>query len=249
MIKALLLRRVWLLRHRLWSTISLMVLFPLILHLSITVVMKNILKFSVDKIPYEVWVFPGIVLLIAVSSTYAIIYRDLFDLRIHKKSFIPITLSPYSKTHLVIGFLTTSIIESLFHVLVAMAVLTALLPEPLQWTAYFLTPIFAFIYSFLLSNLMITLSIVTDRITTYLSLSIMMFLFVIFGTGVLVEFDFYPEYIGIILTNNPLSMVLSQLRELLFYNRINWEWVVTPLATSIGWTLLNGYLLKRKLKQ
>ena len=148
MIKALLLRRVWLLRHRFWSTISLMVLFPLILHLSITVVMKNILKFSVDKIPYEVWVFPGFVLLIAVSSTYAIIYRDLFDLRIHKKSFMPITLSPYSKTNLVIGFLTTSIIESLFHVLVAMAVLTALLPEPLKWTAYFLTPIFAFIYSF-----------------------------------------------------------------------------------------------------
>ena len=112
MIKALLLRRMWLIRHRFMTTLAFMVLLPLMLHVSITMVMKNILVHSLGNVPYDIWVFPGILLLIAVSSTFSMIYRDLFDLRIHKKSFIPITMAPYSKSHLVMGFLTTSIIEA-----------------------------------------------------------------------------------------------------------------------------------------
>ena len=49
-------------------------------------VMKNIVVQSIDQVPYDVWVFPGIILLIASVSTFSLIYRDLFDLRIHKKS-------------------------------------------------------------------------------------------------------------------------------------------------------------------
>ena len=159
MIKALFFRRIWLVRHRLMTTIAFMFLLPLFMHTSITMVMKNILVRSLDKVPYEIWVFPGIIFIIASLSTFSLIYRDLFDLRIHKKLFIPITMAPYSKTHLVIGFLTTSIIESLIYVIVAMGLLTLLLPEPLDWTAYFFIPIFTFLYTFLLGNLVITFSV------------------------------------------------------------------------------------------
>ena len=115
MIKALLIRRYWLLRHRFMSTIAFVVLIPLLLHITITMVMKNIFIYSLDKIPYEIWVFPGIVLLVSILSAYAVLYRDLFDLRIHKKSFIPITLAPYSKFFLVAGFLVAAIVESLIY--------------------------------------------------------------------------------------------------------------------------------------
>ena len=226
-----------------------MVMLPLLLHIAITMVMKNIVVQSIDQVPYDVWVFPGIILLIASVSTFSLIYRDLFDLRIHKKSFIPITLAPYGKTHLVIGFLVTSIIESLVYVIVAMGVLTVLLPEPLNWSAYFIVPLFTLLYTFLLGNLIITFSVLTDRISTYLSITISMFLFILFATGVLVEFDFYPKTIGTLLSYFPLSMILSDLRGILFFNRVEWGPIMIPVATALGWTWLNGYMLKRKLKQ
>ena len=90
MIKALFLRRYWLIRHRLMTTVSFIVLLPLLLHIAITMVMKNIVVESIDQVPYDVWVFPGIILLIASVSTFSLIYRDLFNLRIHNLSLIHI---------------------------------------------------------------------------------------------------------------------------------------------------------------
>jgi len=249
LIKALFFRRFWLIRHRLKTTVSFMVLLPLLLHIGITMVMKNIVGQSMNQIPYDVWVFPGIVLLIASVSTFSLIYRDFFNLRIHKKSFIPITLAPYGKTHLVIGFLVISIIESTVYVITAMAVLTVLLSEPLNWSAYFIVPLFTFLYTFLLGNMIITFSVLTDRISTYLSITISVFLFILFATGVLVEFDFYPRTVGTLLSYSPLSMILSDLRGILFFDHLEWGPIIIPITIALGWTWMNGYLLKRKLKQ
>jgi ABC-type uncharacterized transport system permease subunit len=101
----------------------------------------------------------------------------------------------------------------------------------------------------MLGNFVITFSVLTDRISTYLSIVITMFMFVLFGTGVLVEFDFYPKTIGTILSYSPLSMILSDLRGIIFFNRVDWPQIFAPLVIAIGWTWLNGYLLKRKMKQ
>ena len=235
--------------HRPMMTFSFMVILPLLLHISITMVMKNILVRSLDQIPYELWIFPGIILIIASMSTFSMIYRDLFDLRIHKKSFLPMTLAPYSKTQLILGFLITSIVETTVYVIVAMAVLTVFLPSPFDISTYFIILIFTFLYTFIVGNIIITFSVVTDRISIYLSILITMFLIILFGTGILVEFEFYPKTISVILSNFPLSMFLSSLREIIFFNRIDWFQIFIPIIVAIGWTLVNGYLLKRKLNQ
>jgi hypothetical protein len=44
-------------------------------------------------------------------------------------------------------------------------------------------------------------------------------------------------------------MILSDLRGILFFNRVEWGPIMIPVATALGWTWLNGYMLKRKLKQ
>jgi|TARA_B100000809_G_scaffold169979_1_gene167341 ABC-type polysaccharide/polyol phosphate export permease len=235
--------------HRPMMTFSFMVILPLLLHISITMVMKNILVRSLDQIPYELWIFPGIILIIASMSTFSMIYRDLFDLRIHKKSFLPMTLAPYSKTQLILGFLITSIVETTAYVIVAMAVLTVFLPSPFDVSTYFIILIFTFLYTFIVGNIIITFSVVTDRISIYLSILITMFLIILFGTGILVEFEFYPKTISVILSNFPLSMFLSSLREIIFFNRIDWFQIFIPIIVAIGWTWVNGYLLKKKLNQ
>jgi len=235
--------------HRPMMTFSFMVILPLLLHISITMVMKNILVRSLDQIPYELWIFPGIILIIASMSTFSMIYRDLFDLRIHKKSFLSMTLAPYTKTQFILGFLITSIVETSIYVIVAMAVLTVFLPTPFHISTYFIILIFTFLYTFIVGNIIITFSVVTDRISIYLSILLTMFLIILFGTGILVEFEFYPKTIGIILSNFPLSMFLSNLREVIFFNRIDWFQIFISIMVGICWTWVNGYLLKRKLNQ
>ncbi|MDB9722756.1 hypothetical protein OAA83_02375 [Candidatus Marinimicrobia bacterium] len=249
MIKALLLRRYWLIKHRFISTISFIILFPIIFHFSITKVMENILPVSSINVAYEIWVFPAIIFFIASSSTFAIIYRDFFDLRIHKISFLPITLAPFSKTHLIIGFIITSIIESFMYVIIAMIILSILIVEPLSWKIFLITPFFTFIYTFLLANIIVTFSIISERIFTFLSVSIFLFFFILFGNGFIISFDLFPQKIGLILSYNPLSITLSELRNILFFNIINWELISIPIFVSLFWTWLNGTLLKRKLKQ
>mgnify|MGYP001146806832 FL=1 len=231
------------------STIAFAVLIPLLLHITLTMVMKNIFIYSLDKIPYEIWVFPGIVLLVSILSAYAVLYRDLFDLRIHKKSFIPITLAPYSKFYLVGGFLLTAIVESLIYGILSMIILSFLLSQSLHWYSYIAIPLYGFIFLFLFVNLLLTISILSERITTFLSMIIILFFFMIFGTGILFEFEFYPKILGTVLTYNPFSLILSELRGFLFSNHINWIWILVPILTGFVWTWINGFILKRTLKQ
>ena len=231
------------------STIAFAVLIPLLLHITLTMVMKNIFIYSLDKIPYEIWVFPGIVLLVSILSAYAVLYRDLFDLRIHKKSFIPITLAPYSKFYLVGGFLLTAIVESLIYGILSMIILSFLLSQSLHWYSYIVIPLYGFTFLFLFVNLLLTISILSERITTFLSMIIILFFFMIFGTGILFEFEFYPKILGTVLTYNPFSLILSELRGFLFSNHINWIWILVPILTGFVWTWINGFILKRTLKQ
>jgi len=44
-------------------------------------------------------------------------------------------------------------------------------------------------------------------------------------------------------------MVLSELRGFLFFDQINLIFIAVPILVALGWTWLNGYILKRKLKQ
>ena len=71
----------------------------------------------------------------------------------------------------------------------------------------------------------------------------------IFGTGILFEFEFYPRILGMILSYNPFSLIISELRRLVFLNQINWLLIGISVLTGLGWTWINGFLLKRSLKQ
>ena len=231
------------------SAILFVILIPILLHLMLTTLMKNIFINSLDKIPYEIWAFPGVILLISIMSVYAVLYRDLFDLRIHKKSFISITLAPYTKFYFVFGFLLVAIIESLIYGVLSMIILSLLLSQQLELHAYFAIPVYGSIFLLLFGNLTLTLSILTERITTFISITIILFFFMIFGTGILFEFEFYPRMLGMILSYNPFSLIISELRGLVFLKQINWVWIVIPVLIGLGWTWINGLLIKRNLKQ
>ena len=61
---AFLIRRFWLLRQRLVSTASLVLVLPIIVFLTISIGMKNIIMETMGNISYEEWVYPGLIMLI-----------------------------------------------------------------------------------------------------------------------------------------------------------------------------------------
>ena len=147
------------------------------------------------------------------------------------------------------GFLLTAIVESLIYGILSMIILSFLLSQSLHWYSYIAIPLYGFTFLFLFVNLLLTISILSERITTFLSMIIILFFFIIFGTGILFEFEFYPKILGTVLTYNPFSLILSELRGFLFSNHINWIWILVPILTGLVWTWIKGFILKRTLKQ
>ncbi|MDP6878369.1 MAG: hypothetical protein QGI18_07190, partial [Candidatus Marinimicrobia bacterium] len=62
--QAFLIRRFWLLRHRLISSSALVLLLPIIVFLTISIGMKNVIMETMGNISYEEWVYPGLIMLI-----------------------------------------------------------------------------------------------------------------------------------------------------------------------------------------
>ena len=61
--------------------------------------LKNIIRFSISGVPYDVWVFPGLIFIIGSLAIYPTIYREIFDLRVHRKVLLNIALAVEEKTN------------------------------------------------------------------------------------------------------------------------------------------------------
>ena len=97
MIRALLIRRFWLLGNNITSSVILSFLFPMIIFIFINLAFRRVLVNVIYDIDFDKWIYPSMVLLVSVLSIIPSIFRDLFDLRIHKKVLTYLSLTPYSK--------------------------------------------------------------------------------------------------------------------------------------------------------
>ena len=105
------------------------------------------------------------------------------------------------------------------------------------------------VYLFLVGNIYILLSISIDVITTMILSSFVLIFFMIFGSGFLIEFSFFPSFMESILKYSPISF--SQQCYQRFTSTGNFDWMFIAIQVILIYTLfvLNGFLLKRKLRQ
>ena len=75
----------------------------------------------------------------------------------------------------------------------------------------------------------------------------MFFLFIVFASGTVIEFEYFPEIIGNILRYLPTGQIMHSLRMALFSGVINWLIVLGALVTIILWAYLNGIIFKKRL--
>jgi hypothetical protein len=108
---------------------------------------------------------------------------------------------------------------------------------------------FTLLFIALGANIIITLSLIVDKTTLYILLMLTFFLFIVFASGTVIEFEYFPEVIGNILMYLPTGQIMQSLRMALFSGVINWLILLGILITIFLWTFLNGIIFKKRLIQ
>ena len=153
MIRALLIRRIWLWKNRILSGLILLFAFPLFVFVMINLSFRKILIRSISDIPFDEWVYPGMVFFVAAFAVFPIIYRDFFDLRIHRKVLVNIALSPYSKLKMISSYLCVSTIEALVLGITAMVVYAFIIPFPFTIIQLISMVFYLILFTIILGNI------------------------------------------------------------------------------------------------
>lgn len=247
MISTLLIRRFWIIKNRFFTTLGLLLILPVFLNIVINLPFKRLVVNPLWNISHEQWIYPGLTIIVVVMMMIPSVSRDLFDLRIHKKLLPALALTPISKSVYLYNFLITILIETIVYTILVMIVYSILIAPGFDVLDYLLMFPFIILFIALGANILITLSLIVDKTTLYNLLMLTFFLFIVFATGTVIEFEYFPEVIGNILRYLPTGQIMQSLRMALFSGVINWLILLGTLATIILWAFLNGIIFKKRL--
>ena len=249
MIKALIIRRLWLLRNRLVVTAPIIILSPIAFHVFLSSLINNIYSSSPNGIPIESWLFPGVIFSFGSLTMLAILYRDLFNSHSNLQFLKLLSISPNSKFKIILGVILSSLIECLSYCIISTLTLLIFMPEPFSFSAFLSILFYLIFYLGLFGNCIITLSIFVQRGFTFLFLSFIFLQLLFVSSNVLFDQEIYSQIMNMIFFNNPFNMLLYDLRYLIFFGETNFIWVSISIALSLIWIFLNSLFLKKKLNQ
>ena len=249
MIKALLTRRIWLLINHLTSTVVLSFILPIIVFIFTNLAFRNILVNSVYDINFNVWIYPSMIFLVSSICIIPSIFRDIFDLRIHKKVLTYLSISPWSKQSLVSSILVVSLVEAFSIALFSIMLYSFIIAHPFNFLETIALLIYLLIYILAFGNIIITISILSDKSATFLLSLMIIFLVKLFGSGLIIELNFFPSSISYLLSISPISMIVSAMQSYLYSGFIDWGLTILPFLISIGILLINSALIRNKLRQ
>ena len=249
MIKALLTRRIWLLINHLTSTVVLSFILPIIVFIFTNLAFRNILVNSVYDINFNVWIYPSMIFLVSSICIIPSIFRDIFDLRIHKKVLTYLSISPWSKQSLVSSILVVSLVEAFSIALFSIMLYSFIIAHPFNFLETIALLIYLLIYILAFGNIIITISILSDKSATFLLSLMIIFLVTLFGSGLIIELNFFPSSISYLLSISPISMIVSAMQSYLYSGFIDWGLTLLPFLMSIGILLINSALIRNKLRQ
>lgn len=248
-INTFIVRRIWLSQQRVFFTVGIALVIPVILHVFINSSMKFIVVRSIRNYPYEEWVFPGILLIIMATITMTALYRDIFEMRIQRKLLLPVTMAPVSKNTILVGIMVPAIFEGLIFVIVGAGVLVLMSGLVFSALNFTIMIIFSLLFGVLVANLFITISLLSERVSFFIFNTLGAFSLITFGSGILFEFDFYPQTIARILMNLPFGLAVKTMRLIMFSGIIDYLSIIILISLAVIWHLLNGYFLKMVLRQ
>ncbi len=249
MIKALLLRRIWLLGNNITSSIVIIFLFPLTIFIFTNLAFRKIPIVGLYDVDFDIWIYPNMIFLVTGLSILPSIFRDIFDLRVHNKVLSYLSLSPYSKRHMIFSFSIVSLVESFVFGFVAIILFSSIIPYPFGFIKTFGFIFYFSIYTFLLSNIFIMISILSNNLSTLIISFFIFIFFMLFGSGLIISPNFYPPSLNGALSLLPLVMCVKSMQSYLFSGFINLFFTIVPFFTSVVLLIINSILLRNKLSQ
>ena len=242
-------RRAWLLGNNLTTSVVTLFLFPLSIFIFTNLAFRKVPAIGLYDIEFDVWIYPSMIFLVTGLCILPSIFRDVFDLRVHRKVLSHLSLSPHSKRYMILSFSIVSVVESLIFGLVSIILFSAFIPFPFGFIKTIGFIFYFSIYIFLLSNVFITIAILSDKLSTILILVFAFIFFLLFGSGLIMGPSFYPSSLESTLSLLPLAMVIKAMQSYLFSGFINWIFTVIPFLTSLLLLGLNSILIRNKLRQ
>jgi len=210
---------------------------------------RKILIDGLYDIKFDTWIYPSMVFLVSGFSIIPSIFRDVFDLRIHKKVLTYLSLTPFSKRFLISSFLAVSLVEGLSMGFLSLLIYSFIIPYPFSIVETLALIFYLSIFILLLANILITVSILSDKSATIFVSIFIIVLFILFGSGLVIALPFYPTTINNILSILPIVMIVNAMQSFIFSGFINWAITLIPIVFSIGLLIINSILLRKKLRQ
>ena len=242
-------RRIWLLGNNITSSLVLSFMLPLTVFIFTNLAFRNVLIMSLYDVKFDTWIYPSMVLFVSGLSIIPSIFRDIFDLRIHKKVLTYVSLSPYSKRFIIFSFLMVALIEGIIMSLGSILLFSFIIPYPFGLIETIVLLVYSSIFILVFGNILITISILADKSATFLLSIVILFFFILLGSGLIIELPFFPPSVNYILSIFPISMIVKAMQSYLFSGFINWPLIFFPLLFSIGLLIINSILLRNKLRQ
>jgi len=242
-------RRIWLFRNNVISSLILSFVFPLTIFIFANLSFRNVLVISLYDIKFDTWIYPSMVLLVSGLSIIPSIFRDIFDLRIHKKVLTYLSLSPYSKRFIIFSFLVVALIEGIIMGLGSLLLFSFIIPYPFGLIETVALLVYSSIFILVFGNILITISILADKSATFLLSIVILFFFILLGSGLIIELPFFPSSVNYILSISPISMIVQAMQSYLFSGFINLSLTFFPILFTIVLFLINSVLLRNKLRQ
>ena len=242
-------RRIWLFRNNVISSLILSFVFPLTIFIFANLSFRNVLVISLYDIKFDTWIYPSMVLLVSGLCIIPSIFRDIFDLRIHKKVLTYLSLSPYSKRFIIFSFLVVALIEGIIMGLGSLLLFSFIIPYPFGLIETVALLVYSSIFILVFGNILITISILADKSATFLLSIVILFFFILLGSGLIIELPFFPSSVNYILSISPISMIVQAMQSYLFSGFINLSLTFFPILFTIVLLLINSILLRNKLRQ
>jgi len=249
LINAFLQRRFWLWKNNFVSNIIIICLFPLFIFVFTNLAFRNIILKNLYSLQFDIWIFPGMVYIVAGLSIFPSIIRDIFDLRIHRKVLPYISLSPYSKRLTIFSFLIVSLVEAMIMGVFSLIIYSFIFPFSFSFFQLFVLIAYLPIYIFLIGNTLLTISIYTEKTTTFFISTLILAIYIILGSGMIIELSSFPSPINVILSYLPIGIITKAMHSLLYITFIDWGLTIISIFIIIIWTLANASLLRKKLRQ
>ena len=215
-------RSIWLLGNNITSSLVLSFMLPLTVFIFTNLAFRNVLIMSLYDVKFDTWIYPSMVLFVSGLSIIPSIFRDIFDLRIHKKVLTYLSLSPYSKRFIIFSFLMVALIEGIIMSLGSLLLFSFIIPYPFSLIETVALLVYSSIFILVFGNILITISILADKSATFLLSIVILFFFILLGSGLIIELPFFPPSVNYILSIFPISMTVQAMQSHLFSGFINW---------------------------